>query len=108
MSEKWLEQFTKIVDKIGPFMLRKVKNSYPYLLIDLRKRMLFRDLCKKKHTKYHDPDDWLKCKQIRNEINIEMKTKRNSYFSQMMKENRVDIKETWRVLNVAMGIATGV
>ena len=40
--------------------------------------MLLSDLYEKKHTKNHDPDDWLKYKQIRNEINAKMKTKRNS------------------------------
>ena len=64
--------------------------------------MLLHDLCKMKHTKNHDPDDWLKYKQIRNEINAEMKTKRNSYFSQKLEDCRGDIKETWRVLNAAV------
>ena len=65
--------------------------------------MLLQDLYKKKHTKYHDQDDWLKYKQIRNEINVEMKTKRNSYFSQKLEDCRGDIKKTWRALNTAVG-----
>ena len=56
-----------------------------------------------KNTKNHEPDDWLKYKQIKNEINVEMKTKKNSYFSQKLEDCRGDIKETWRVLNAAMG-----
>ena len=97
MSEKWLDQ-------IAPFKLRKVKNTYaPFIGEDLRQKMAWRDLYKKKHTKYHDPDDWLKYKQIRNEINVEMKTKRNSYFSQKLGDCRCDIKETSRVLNTAVG-----
>ena len=82
ISEKWLDQFAEILDQIAPFKLRKVKNTYaPFIDKGLRQKMLLRDLYKKKHTKNHDPDDWLKYKQIRNEINAEMKTKRNSYFS---------------------------
>ena len=70
MSEEWTDQFTKILDQIALFKLRKVKNSYtPFIDKDPRQRMLLHDLYKKKHTKYHDPDDWLKYKQIRNEIN---------------------------------------
>ena len=65
--------------------------------------MLLHDPYKKKHTKYHDPYNWLKHKQIRNEINVEMKTERNSYFSQKLEESHGDIKENRRVLNTAMG-----
>ena len=32
-----------------------------------------------------------------------MKTKRNRYFSQKLEDCHGDIKETWRVLNAAMG-----
>ena len=64
--------------------------------------MLLHDLHTKKHTKYLEPDDWLKYKQIRNEIDVDMKTKRNSYFSQKLEQSRGDIKETWRVLNTAV------
>ena len=104
ISEKWLEQFTKILDQIAQFKLRKVKNTYvPFIDKDSRQKMLLSDPYKKKHTKYHDPDDWLKYKQIRNEINVEMKTKRNSYFSQKLEDSPSDIKETWRVLNAAVG-----
>ena len=104
ISEKWLDQFTEILDQIAPFKLRKVKNTYtPFIDKDLRQEMLLHDLYKKKHTKNHDPDDWLKYKQIRNDINAEIKIKRSKYFSQKLEDCRSDIKETWRVLNAAMG-----
>ena len=104
ISEKWLDQFTEILDQIAPFKLRKVNSTYsPFIDKDLRQKMLLRDLYKKKHTKNHDPDDWLKYKQIRNEVNAKMKTKRNRYFSQKLEDCHGDIKETWRVLNAAMG-----
>ena len=88
------DQFTEILDQIAPFKLRKVKNTYAsFIDKDLRQKMLLRDLYKKKHTKNHDADNWLKYKQIRNEINAEMKTKRNSYFSQKLEDCHGDIKE---------------
>ena len=65
--------------------------------------MLQRDLYKKRHTKPRDPDDWLRYRQIRNEVNFEMKAKKKSYFSQKLEENRGNIKKTWNVLNTAMG-----
>ena len=38
MSEKWLDQFTEILDQIAPFKLRKVKNtSVPFIDKHLRR-----------------------------------------------------------------------
>ena len=49
MSERWLDQFTEILDQIAPTMSRKVKNSYaPFIDKELRHKMLLRDLHKKK------------------------------------------------------------
>ena len=93
MSEKWLDQLTEILDQIAPFKLRKVKNTYaPFTEKDLRQKMLLRDLYKKKHTKYHNKDDWLKYKQIRNEISVEMKAKTNRYFRQKLEDSHGHIK----------------
>ena len=98
MTEKWLDQFTEILDQIAPFRQRKVKNSYaPFIDKEVRQKMLLRDLHKKKHTKYKDPKDWLKYKQLRNEVNFEINVKKKSYFSQKLQESKGDIKETWEV-----------
>ena len=49
MSEKWLDQFTEILDQIALFKLRKVKNTYsPFIDKDLRQKMPLSDLYKKK------------------------------------------------------------
>ena len=104
MSERWLDQFTEILDQIAPTMSRKVKNSYaPFIDKELRHKMLLRDLHKKRHTRLHDPSDWLNYKQLRNEVTLELKAKRKSYFSQKFEESQDNIKETWKVLNTAMG-----
>ena len=65
--------------------------------------MLLRDLHKKRHTRLHDPSDWLNYKQLRNEVTLELKAKRKSYFSQELEESQCNIKETWKVLNTVMG-----
>ena len=65
--------------------------------------MLLRDLHKERHTRLHDPSDWLNYKQLRNEVTLELKAKRKSYFSQKLEESQGNIKETWKVLNTAMG-----
>ena len=49
------------------------------------------------------PSDWLNYKQLRNEVTLELKAKRKSYFSQKTEESQGNIKETWKVLNAVMG-----
>ena len=65
--------------------------------------MLPRDFYKKKHAKFKDPSDWLAYKKLGNEANFKIKFKRKSYFSQKLKESRGSIKDTWKILNTAMG-----
>ena len=104
MPELWLDQFTDILDQIVPFEQRKVKTSYaPYIDKDLRQTMLFRDFYKKKHAKFKDPSDWSAYKKLRNEANFKIKFKRKSYFSQKLEESRGNIKDTWKMLHIAMG-----
>ena len=104
MSELWLDQLTDILDQSAPFKPRKVKNSYaPYIDKDLRQTMLLRDFYKKKHAKFKDSSDWSAYKKLRNEANSKKKFKRKSHFSQKLEESRGNIKDTWKILNIAMG-----
>ena len=94
MSERWLDQFMEILDQIPPTMSRKVKNSYaPFIDKELRHKMLLRDLRKKRHTRLHDLSDWLNYKQLRNEVTVELKAKRKSYFSQKLKRVKAILKK---------------
>ena len=81
-----------------------MKNSYaPYIDKDLRQTMLLRDFYKKRHAKFKDPGDYSAYKKLRNEANSKIKFKRKSYFSQKLEESRGNIKDTWKILNIAMG-----
>ena len=42
-------------------------------------------------------------KKLKNEVNSKIKCKRNSYFSQKLEESRGNVKDTWKILNTAMG-----
>ena len=65
--------------------------------------MFLKNLYKKKHTTYGDANDWFTYKNLKNEVNVMIKSKRKSYFSQKLHEAKGDNKETWRVLNSALG-----
>ena len=56
----------------------------------------------KRHTRLHDPSNWLNYKQLRNEVTFDLKAKRKSYFSQKLEASKGNIKETWKVLITAM------
>ena len=65
MSERWLDQFTEILDQIAPTMSSKVKNSHaPIIDKELRHKMLLRNLHRKRHTRLQDPSNWLNYKQL--------------------------------------------
>ena len=103
-SREWERNFVNILDKHAPFKHRKVRNNYAsYIDHELRHKMFLRNLYKKKHSKYGDANDWITYKNLKNEVNVMMNSKRKSYFSQELHEAKGDSKETWRVLNFAPG-----
>ena len=103
-SREWERNFVNILDKHAPFKHRKVRNNYAlYIDHELRQKMFLRDLYKKKHSKYGDANDWITYKNLKNECNVMINSKRKSYFSQKLHEAKGDSKETWRVLNSALG-----
>ena len=103
-SREWERNFINILDKHAPFKHRKGRNNYAtYIDHELRQKMFRRNLYKKKHTKYGDADDWLSYKNLKNEVNVMVKSKRKSYFPQKLHEAKGDSKETWRILNSALG-----
>ena len=65
--------------------------------------MFLRDLYKKKHSKYGSINDWITYKNLKNKVNVMIKSKRKSYFSQKLHDVKGDSKETWRVLKSALG-----
>ena len=103
-SREWERKFVDLLNKHAPFKHRNVRNTYaPYIDNELRQKMFRRDLFKKKHSKYKDPNDWTQYKRIKNEINVELKNKRKLYFSNKLEHSRGDSKETWKILNSALG-----
>ena len=101
---EWERNFVNISDKLASFKHRNVRNNYaPYIYHELRQKMFVRDLCKKKHSKYGSANDWITYKNLKNEVNVMIKSKGKFYFSQKLHEVKGDSKERWRVLNSALG-----
>ena len=65
-----------ILDK-HPFKQRNVRNNYaPYIDHEFRQKMFLRDLYKKKHSKYRDANYWITYKNLKNEVNVMIKSKK--------------------------------
>lgn len=58
-----------------------------------------RDILKLKASKSKDASDWLRFKQCRNQLNIDIKLAKETYFKDALHENEGDSSQTWRIVN---------
>ena len=65
--------------------------------------MFVRDYYKKKHRFTESENDWQQYKKLQNAVNIENAKTKTDYFMQKLGEANNDIKETWKILNSALG-----
>ena len=104
MYAEWEKLFINILDKHAPIRQRKVRNKYsPHINAELKRKMFLRDFYKKKHRSSGNPNDWLEYKKLRNIVNIEHANAKKDYFAHKLSQTNHDIKETWKILNSALG-----
>ena len=89
ISCEWESKFLFVLDKHAPFRQRKVRNSHPtYIDKDLRHKMFLQDLHKKRFNASRNPDDWLRFKKLRNEVNSLKHIKKCTFYTQKVNETR--------------------
>ena len=104
MSLEWERLFLKILNRHAPIRQCKVRNNYaPHINSELRRKIFLRDYCKKKHRYTKSENDWQQYKKLRNAVNIENAKTKTDYFTQKLGKANNDIKETWKILNSALG-----
>ena len=104
MYAEWEKLFINILDKHAPIRQRKVRNKYsPHINAELKRKMFLRDFYKKKHRSSGNPNDWLEYKKLRNIVDIEHANAKKDYFAHKLSQTNHDIKETWKILNSALG-----
>ena len=105
MYAEWEKLFINILDKHAPIRQRKVRNKYsPHINAELKCKMfLVRDFYKKKHRSSGNLNDWLEYKKLRNIVNIEHANAKKNYFAHKLSQTNHNIKETWKILNSALG-----
>ena len=74
--------------------------------LELRRKTFLRDYYNKKHHYTKSKNDWQQYKKLRNAVNTENAKTKTDYFTQKLGEANNDIKETWKMLNSALGKVT--
>ena len=104
MSLEWEKEFIRVLDKHAPIRQRKVRNSYaPYIDKELKHKMFMRDFYKKRFSKTKNTDDWKFYQDFRNTANVEKCKKKKVFYSHKLDKSKNDIKNTWKLLNMAIG-----
>ena len=86
-----------------PLLAKESKNSYGSYIDRTETKWFLRDLYKKRFNTNKNPEDWKNSKNSETQL-TKRDQKRNNYFSQKkLNEVRDNIKDTWKVLNMAMG-----
>jgi hypothetical protein len=89
-----------VYDFHAPIKSKRVKSACaPWLNKNLKELMFKRDALKRKASITSLPDDWRNYKQIKNTVNIAIKSAKSAYFDNKFNSCKGDIKKTWKTLN---------
>ena len=92
------------VDSHAPFRRKKVRNTKsPWLTPDLKKLMFERDKAKKLASRVESGKTWMRFKALRNKVNTAIKKAKVLYYNSFLKNNRGNIKNTWKGINTIFG-----
>lgn len=100
MWDAWKAMFLQCVDKHAPLRVKRTRAfRSPWITPELKKRMHDRDILKLKASKSKDASDWLRFKQSRNQLNIDIRLAKETYYKDALHENEGDSRQTWRIVN---------
>ena len=103
-SHEWERKFVDLSNKHAPFKYRNVRNtSAPYMENELRGRRCFAEASSKRNILNTEIQMTGPSIRIKNEINVELKNKKQLCFFQKLEHSRGDSKETWKILKSALG-----
>ena len=100
MWEAWKGLFLECVDKHAPLRTKRVRSrKSPWITPRLKKRLHERDVLKLKATRSKVPNDWRNFKNIRNMVNNEVRTAKESYYKDALNTIKGNSQNTWRIIN---------
>lgn len=92
--------FLPCVDKHAPLRGECTRAfRSPWVTPELKEGRHDRHILKLKVSKSKDASDWLRFKQSRNQLNMDIRLAKETYCKDGLHENEGDSCETWRIVN---------
>ena len=100
----WQHMFLDIADSHAPLKKKRVKGiSSPWITPELKRLMFQRDKLKKLASRFPTDGNWTSYKHMKNKVNYEIKNAKLNYYNAFFKDNRRNIKNTWKGKNRLTG-----
>ena len=100
----WQHMFLDIADSHAPLKKKRVKGiSSPWITPELKRLMFQRDKLKKLASRFPTDGNWTSYKHMKNKVNYEIKNAKMNYYNAFFKDNRRNIKNTWKGINRLIG-----
>ena len=100
MWAKWKEMFLECIHRHAPLKSKRVRLSKsPWINSNLKKLMHKRDILILKAVHSKNPSDWREFRKHRNFVNSQVRIAKQSYYNNTFKENKGNVRNTWRVIN---------
>ena len=103
----WKKFFLAVLNKHAPPTTLKGKGrQLPYLTDEIKQLCSQRDYIKKKAIKTGSIYLWQAFRQLRNKVIHSLRNLRRDYYTRKIKENKRNLKNTWKILKHAIGKET--
>ena len=104
MWEIWKELFLDVLNKHAPLQHKKVRSSkVPWITNKIKGLISTRDKLKRKVIITKLITDWLNYKKIRNQVNIELRNAKATYYSTKIAGQKCNPKKAWQSINNLLG-----
>ena len=100
----WKDLFLSVSDKHAPLRRKRVQDKQaPWLTAELKKMMFERDRLKKIANRSNTQNSWHDYRRIKNEVNFEIKSAKIRYYNQFFRNNKNNLKQSWKGINGLLG-----
>ena len=96
--------FLDIADNHAPLKKKREKGISSLWITPKLKRLMFqRDKLKKLASRFLTDGIWTSYKHMKNKVNYEIRNTKMNYYNAFFKDNRRNIKNTWKGINRLIG-----
>ena len=96
----WSKMFLNVADRHAPVKQTRIKgNDVPWMSSDLKNSMHERNRLHRKAVKSKNPADWIKYKEVKNSVNMQVRKCKSDYYCNLIEESKNQPKSLWKHLN---------